>query len=317
MNTILKILGLLLIFGLVLSSCANDDESGNGGVTPPVEPPETGTFTSNISVDGLDREYILYVPASYDHETATPLVFNFHGYTSNATEQMFYGDFRTLADAEGFIIVHPQGTIDSQGNPHFNVGWGSSTVNDVNFAEALIDEIAAEYNINAERIYSTGMSNGGFMSYELACQLSGRIAAIASVTGSMSPNQFSTCAPSRAVPVLQIHGTEDGTVGYDGTTFISESIPNVVNYWVTHNSCDTDADLMVITDIDTNDGSTVEHFVYDNGTNEVNVELFKVTGGGHTWPGAAINVGVTNKDINATQEIWDFFSRYDINGKIQ
>jgi len=141
------------------------------------------TISDSISHDGMTREYILYVPANYTGTEEVPLLFNFHGYTSNATEQMWYGDFRSIADTAGFIIIHPEGTEDGTGTTHFNVGWGGSTVDDVSFTEALIDSISAEYTINQDRIYSTGMSNGGFMSFKLACELSDRIAGIASVTG--------------------------------------------------------------------------------------------------------------------------------------
>lgn len=143
------------------------------------------TITDSIVHDGLTREYILYVPANYTGTSAVPLLFNFHGYTSNANDQMWYGDFRPIADTAGFIIIHPQGTLDGTGTTHFNVGWGGSTVDDVDFTSALIDSISAQYNINQDRVYSTGMSNGGFMSFKLACELSDRIAGIASVTGSI------------------------------------------------------------------------------------------------------------------------------------
>src|SRR5258706_3847373 len=138
------------------------------------------TINGTIMHDGLQRDYILYVPASYVPGTPAPLVLNFHGYTSNAFEQMFYGDFRPIADTAGFLIVHPNGTVDQLGNQHWNVGWGTSTVDDVGFTNALIDSLSAQYDINQDRVYSTGMSNGGFMSYKLACDLSNRIAAIAS-----------------------------------------------------------------------------------------------------------------------------------------
>ncbi|MEL6972721.1 MAG: PHB depolymerase family esterase, partial [Bacteroidota bacterium] len=143
-------------------------------------------INSSIQFDDLERTYLLYVPPSYTGDESVPLVLNFHGYTSNSGEQFFYSDFRAVADLNNFLVVHPQGTQDSEGNTHWNVGWGGSTVDDVGFTAALIDSLAAEYNINPERIYSTGMSNGGFMSYQLACELSDRIAAIASVTGTMN-----------------------------------------------------------------------------------------------------------------------------------
>jgi hypothetical protein len=157
-------------------------------------------------------------------------VLNFHGYTSNDFEQMWYGDFRPIADTAGFLVVHPMGTVDLVGNTHWNVGWGLSTVDDIGFTSALIDSLAAQYNINQDRIYSTGMSNGGFMSYQLACELSDRIAAIASVTGSFNVNQLTTCHPDHQMPVMEIHGTADPTVPYDGNALFAP-IPSVVNFW--------------------------------------------------------------------------------------
>jgi polyhydroxybutyrate depolymerase len=273
------------------------------------------TITATITHDGLQREYILYVPANYTGSAAVPLVFNFHGYTSNATEQMWYGDFRAIADTAGFIIVHPNGMLDGNGTTHFNVGWGGSTVDDVGFSAALLDSISADYNINADRVYSTGMSNGGFMSYHLACQLSDRIAAIASVTGSMSPVTYNACNPQHPTPILEIHGTADGTVPYTGASF-SKPVSNVLNYWVNYNNSNSTPTVINIPDINTSDGSTVDHMIYYGGDNDVTVEHFKITGGGHTWSGSAFGGAGTNYDIDASVEVWKFFSKYDINGLI-
>jgi polyhydroxybutyrate depolymerase len=273
------------------------------------------TITGSFIHDGIQRDYILYVPASYVAGTQAPLVLNFHGYTSNAFEQMFYGDFRPIADTAGFLVVHPNGTVDQIGNQHWNVGWGTSTVDDVGFTNALIDTLSAHYDINQDRIYSTGMSNGGFMSYKLACDLSNRIAAIASVTGSMNTGQPATCNPQHPMPVMEVHGTADPTVAYDGTLFFV-SIPNVLAYWVNFNSCDTPPVINSIPDIDPTDGCTAEHQLFSNGTNGVEVEHYKIIGGVHAWPGTAFGGAGTNQDINASKEIWRFFSKYDIHGLI-
>ena len=136
------------------------------------------TINGTIVHNGILRSYILYVPAIYSSSTAVPLLFNFHGYTSNASQQLVYGDFRPIADTANMIIVHPEGTLDVNGNTHFNVGWGGSAADDVGFTEALIDSISSTYSIDQSRIYAAGMSNGGFMSLLLACTLSERIAAV-------------------------------------------------------------------------------------------------------------------------------------------
>ncbi len=273
------------------------------------------TIVDTVTHAGLDRQYIIYVPGSYTPGTPAPLVLNFHGYGSNALEQMFYGDFRPIADTAGFLIVHPQGTLDLIGGTHWNVGWDASSVDDVGFTIALIDSLSAMYNIDPERIYSTGMSNGGFFSYKLACELSERIAAIASVTGSMNVNQTATCDPEHPMPVMEIHGTADGTVQYEGT-FLFASIESVLEYWVGFNDCDATPIVEQLADTDPNDGCTVEHQRYPNGTLGVEVEHYKIINGGHTWPGAAFIIGVTNQDMGASKEIWRFFSKYDINGLI-
>ena len=273
------------------------------------------TIYDSITVGGLHREYILYVPASYSPGTSAPLVLNFHGYTSNAFEQMFYGDFRPIADTAGFLVVHPMGTLDIVGNPHWNVGWGTSTVNDVEFTSALIDSLSAQYNINQDRIYSTGMSNGGFMSYRLACELSDRIAAIASVTGDFNVNTAASCHPQHQMPVMEIHGTADETVPYNGNILFNP-IPTTVNYWVTYNSCVTPPVITSLPDINQADGCTAEHQVYANGTNGAEVEHYKIIGGVHAWPGSAFGGVGTNQDMDASKEIWRFFSKYDIHGLI-
>ena len=265
--------------------------------------------------DGLTRSYTLYVPASYTPGTPAPVVLNFHGYTSTAFEQFYYGDFRAIADTAGFLIVVPMGTLDATGTTYWNSGWGG-TVDDIGFTSALIDEVAATYSVNLDRVYSTGMSNGGFMSYTLACSLSNRIAAIASVTGSMNVGQDQTCNAVHPTPVMEIHGTADLTVPYDGGTFM-EAIPNVLSYWINFNNCNATPVVTDVPNTNLTDGCTAVHYLYSGGTNGVDVEHYKIIDGGHTWPGSIFTVGVTNNDFNASKKIWQFFMQYDINGRIQ
>ena len=273
------------------------------------------TINDTIVHDGLNRSFILYVPEIYSGDEV-PLVINLHGYTSNAFEQMFYGDFRSIADTANFLVVHPMGTDDPSGNPYWNAEFGG-TVDDIGFLEALIDSLAVDYNINLERVYSTGMSNGGFMSYTLACNLSNRIAAIASVTGTMLNSQLNTCSPQHPMPVMEFHGTADAVVPYDGN-IIWASTPEVMEYWTGYNSCNTTPVVTALPDMDPEDGCTVELYEYNNGNNGSKVAHYKVIGGGHTWPGSIINTGNgnTNHDIDASAEIWDFFRQYDLNGLI-
>lgn len=269
------------------------------------------SFTGSFMHGGLLRTYNVYVPASYSPGTAVPLVLCFHGYTSTAATIEWYSGFNAIADTAGFIAVYPQGSLFG-GNTHWNVGgWTiGSLVDDVAFTDALLDTMSAGYTIDQDRIYSTGMSNGGYMSFLLACQLSDRIAAVASVTGSMTPETYNACNPQHPTPVLQIHGNQDGTVPYNGDTW-TRSIDDVLAYWVGQNNTDATPTTTAVPDINQGDGSTAEHIVYANGTNCTNVEHFKITGGDHDWPGAWGNM-----DIDASSEVWNFFRSYDINGLI-
>lgn len=269
------------------------------------------TVSSSFEYDGAEREYKLYIPDIHDGSQPAPLVFNLHGYGSNNLEQEVYGDFRSIADTANFIIVHPMGLTDDLGSTHWNT-FGTSSVDDVGFLSALIDTIYANYNIDGNRIYSTGMSNGGFMSYKLACLLSGRIAAIASVTGSMTPDEFDACITNHPMPVMEIHGTADGTVPYEGNLFFMSS-EDIVNHWVAFNECDSEPIVTEIPDTDPDDGCTATHFVYENGLLGSSVELYRINDGEHTWPGSTYGGVGTNNDFNASEEIWRFFSKYTLN----
>jgi polyhydroxybutyrate depolymerase len=274
------------------------------------------TINGSITHGGIQRTYILYVPAGYSATNPAPLVLNFHGLTSNASAQMFYGEFRPIADTAGFLLVAPQGTINPQGDTYWNAGFGG-VVDDVSFTEALIDSLSATYNINQEMVYSTGMSNGGYMSYYLACNLSNRIAAIASVTGAMTKGLPTACNAQHPTPVMEIHGDADVTVPYTGN-FVSESTQAGLDYWINYNNANTTPNVTTLANISTTDNSSVEHYIYTRGDSCVEVEHYKILNGGHTWPGAPVNTGSgnTNHDIEASLLIWEFFLKYDINGKI-
>lgn len=260
---------------------------------------------------GINRTYRLYIPAAYHSSVPVPLLFNLHGYGSNNLQQEFYADFRPVADTAGFIVAHPNGTPDFTNTLSWNT-FNHTMVDDAGFLSALIDTIASHYSIDPQRIYSTGMSNGGFMSYDLACFLSTRIAAVASVTGSMIWPRLSTCNALHPLPVMQIHGTADATVPYQGNSLFAH-IDTVVNYWVQHNNCLTEPQIIPVPDINTDDGCTAVRHIYTGGDAGTTVEFFKVLGGGHSWPGAPLNINITNMDFSATNEIWRFLSQYKLN----
>jgi len=265
------------------------------------------TITDSIKSNNIFRKFRLYVPNSYTGQ-AVPLVFNLHGYTSNATQQQAYSNFMPIADTAKFIMVLPEGT-NPTGPQYWNAGFGPGA-NDVLYMNDLIDSLDLIYNIDLNSVYSCGMSNGGIMSYYLACNLPNRFAAIASVTGSMLNNWF-TCAPNRPFPVMQIHGTNDATVPYNGDATFA-NIDSVVKKWRKFNNCIATPSITNVPDINTSDGATAINYKYTGGTNGAEVELYKVVNGAHTWPGA-FPIGVTCQDFNASVEIWRFFRKYKLN----
>ena len=265
---------------------------------------------------GLDRYYYIQL-AHPEAEGLSSVLFNLHGYGSNALEQMYYTNFNNLANTKenNFILIHPQGaplnTVLTSSSSHWNSGgWTiGSTVDDVDFIDTIIKLVSQKYNLNQDRIYSTGMSNGGFMSYHLACNLSSKIAAIASVTGSMSKETYEDCNPTHSTSILQVHGTIDATVPFEGNSALGmRSINDVMDYWKLYDACDIEP-ISIITDYFDIEIS-VQHDAYLNCLNDVQVELYKIEGMGHRWP---------NKQrygISATEKIWEFINLYDINGKI-
>jgi len=270
----------------------------------------TAQVSGSFYFEGLNRDYLTYVPASIASGTPAPLVFVLHGFTQTAQGVMQYSNFNEVAESEGFIVVYPNGV-----NLSWNVGFSSSGVNDVGFLNALIDTLDNKYPVNLDRVYACGMSNGGFMSYLLACELGHRITAIASVAGSMTSFNFNDCHPKRAVPVMEIHGTSDLIVNYNGATGI-KSIAEVIAYWVAQNGCPSQPQVTMLPDLE-NEGSRIERMTYEPCANNGEVTLLKVINGGHTWPGSSDSgFGNTNRDIHASREIWNFFNQFNLSGII-
>jgi polyhydroxybutyrate depolymerase len=267
------------------------------------------TTVHGLVFEGLVRSYRVHVPPTYNGATAVPLVFNLHGYTSNAFQQEFYSGMNLVADTANFIVCYPDG-LNNEWNSGFTIPYYGG-VNDVGFISVLIDSLQAAYNIDPARVYSCGMSNGGFMSYRLACDLEQRIAAIASVTGSMTVIQLNNCQATRPVPVLEIHGTNDLTVPYT-TTSLSMGIDSVLRYWRGVNACPNPVVYDTLPDINVGDQSTVTSQWSSGCQGGTEVAHFKIANGSHTWAGASFPLTglVTNQDIDASVEIWKFFSRF-------
>ncbi len=269
------------------------------------------TVVDSIFTGGMYRSYRLYIPAVFTGLTPRPLILDFHGYTSNATYEQMYSNFAPVADTANFLVVYPQGTF-LNGQTYWNAGISNTDVNDVQFILDLIGVLENNYAIDHNKVYSCGLSNGGFMSHTLGCELNNKIAAIASVAGSMFYSQYNNCWTNRAVPVMQIGGTADAIVPYNGTATMLP-IDSVIKYWAFKDNCNPTPQIDTVPDINTTDGCTAVHYTFSTGTAGSTCELYKVLGGGHTWPGSPYVLGVTNQDFNASLQMWMFFRKYKLN----
>ncbi|MBT6808814.1 MAG: hypothetical protein HOA52_04940 [Flavobacteriales bacterium] len=271
------------------------------------------TLKKSVIHDSLERKFIIHLPKKFDKSKSLPLVLCFHGYTSSAEIIMSYSDFNKTSDEFNFIVVYPQGLKEKNtGKTHWNVGgWTKdSKVDDVGFVENLIDYLIVNYNINEKQIYSTGFSNGGYMSFLLACELSNRITAIASISGSMTPETLKQCAPERHVPILQVHGEDDNVVPYKGSKKWTLSINNVMNYWIKFNKCNEESIIKKYPDRVKSDSSFCILYKYIN-SDGIETNHIKVINGDHDWP------GINNEfNINQNSETKTFFTKYDIRGNL-
>ena len=269
--------------------------------------------------DGQNRSFIIYIPSSYDGSTKVPVMFNFHGGGGTSSGFIFTNDMRPIADTANFLAIYPQAAVDPTDGSNSWLHKTPTTHNDVNFIEAIIDTLSNDYNIDNDRVYACGYSEGGLFSYELGCRLNNRIASFASVSGSMLTesyrlnNGFGSCSPIHPTAVLLIPGTSDGSFHsmYNGFQPYYLSVNEITTYWANHNNTAINPTVTAVPNSNTSDGSTVEKRIWENGDNCVSVQELKVINGGHDWPGS-----FGNMDINASQEIWKFVSKYDINGLI-
>ena len=327
---------------VVLAGCRGGDDgptrdaaaapAADAATCDPARTTDAGPVPRTVTVGGLEREYVVHLPPGYDGAEPAPLVVNLHGFGGDIAGQDTATDLPDAAGDRGYIVVTPQGApLDVPDDSpaaasaagfegvafwnFFGSDPGEVTVNgvtvpladlatdDVGFIDALLDALTDEYCIDADRVFSTGMSNGAGMSTTLACELGGRFAAIAPVAG---VNLSGACPGDDPVSVLAIHGDADAIAGYDGSSLMgfdlgNPSVPDRMEAWASFDGCDLDPAVD-----DSTQGLTVTRWTgCDDGTE---VELRTLAGWGHDWPRAAAPTqpGV----IDATEVILDFFDAH-------
>ncbi|MCL4215683.1 MAG: prolyl oligopeptidase family serine peptidase [Candidatus Hydrogenedentes bacterium] len=293
------------IFRISLPCMAHGTEAGT-----------TGTSEHTLGVGELTRSYFVHIPPNLDPAVPSPLVLVLHGGASNARNGMKISGFEAKADAEKFIAVFPSGTGGLKLLRTWNAGTccgpaSDNNVDDVGFIRMLIEHLKAQMNIDPQRIYVAGFSNGGMMVYRLLCEMPEAFAAAAVLSGVIHVEE---CIPSEPVPLVVFHGTADELVPYaggkpkltiPGYERIDPSFEFTVSTWAKLNRC--------VTPPTAERNGAVIHEIYSAREDGAPVEVYTIQGGKHAWPGGQKEWFFAPKpadEINATDVIWDFFKRF-------
>lgn len=279
----------------------------------------------------LPRSWLLYVPTTYDDSTPTPVVVNLHGRFANAFSQANASDFNTIAEREGIIVVYPN-ALNSDLDPtqtEWNYGRDIPTYtpppqNDEQFIADLLDDIDDVLNIDRNRLYLTGLSNGGIMTQRMACTARDTFAAFAPVAATAPFGLTTICDGTAPAPILFYNGTEDpmwaGQQVEDNlgrTYYVIAPMDATAAFWASHNDCNTTFEAANLPSTDPD--SSIRLMAFDDCPNDAAVVIFAVLGGGHVWPGVRdyeTQLGEVNMDYNTSEVIWAFFSQYTLEGRV-
>ena len=304
----------------------------------------TAGETDRYRIDhgGSSRSFTVYVPESYSPESQSPVVLNLHGTRGTSRGQAAISRMNEVADQEGFLVVYPQAVMSTSSGVRWNHLQLPDQVNDVSFIGAVLDQVEEDFNVDVSRVYSTGFSNGASMTHVLANAYPNRLAAVAPVAGSIAIRDragrngpidpVTSPRTSRPMPISFVHGTQDFLARFEGgaspvTGDLYPAVDDVISGWLSNNNCQTEPTISRLEDIVTTDRSTVElhrflgceEYQTSTGPVEAEVILFKSIGGNHQWPGGASPSPLDNAllqprndDINASREIWSFFSRHSL-----
>lgn len=278
---------------------------------------------------GSPRGYVLYVPPSYDPAQPTPVVMALHGRPGTAAGMAYLLDLNRVAAEQGFIAVYPDGSlvVPGQRGREWNYtrdapGYDAYRVDDVAFLNTVIDDLDVDLNIDRQRLYATGFSNGGFMTQRLACDAAGTFAAFAEVGSGLFPYFVDVCEDKPPVPILIMHGTKDDSVPWEGSSVgenvLFYSIPDTFIFWALHDGCDPkDIDYTAIPPQNPAPQTTAHRYLLDSCADGTQVLYYVIEGGGHYLPGVPERLSpdvaaLINTDIHAGEVIWEFFSQFTL-----
>jgi polyhydroxybutyrate depolymerase len=309
-------IGTYLLILFIILSCKKD----LANIPQPDKPSEQ--ITINLTIDGNARSFIVYLPTGYNNAGKLPMIFSIHGGSGTPDGMIRIANFIPIAERDKIILVYPSG-VQKNWNDGRPTTPNQLGINDISFFSQVCDYMISKYSVDPTKIYATGISNGGFMSSRLGCELSNKIAAIAVVAATIEATSISpNCNPLNAVPAMYIHGTNDPLVpiiggvmtagGTAGGTILSHT--DAIDKWVNINKCKPIPSITDLPDI-ANDGTTIQQKVYSSGANGTEVVSYVITNGGHTWPQgyqylSEFVIGKTSQDMNACEVIWTFFKRF-------
>jgi len=286
---------------------------------------EAGWTARTLVSGGQDRCYYVYAPPAYDFAEPAPVVISFHGFLSNPESQALITGWHKLAAQEDFLVIYPQGKKFPQ---RWNAGatWGDSDVDDVQFFRDMLDDLSLVAAVDRSRVYINGFSNGGGMTVRIGCEAADLLAAMGTVAGAVV--SMDECNPSRPVPAMAFHGTADPIVPYEGGQMRGWLLRRASRFanapkhfvgaedwvatWAGGNGCDLTPEIIP----QQGDASGVRYVGCDD---DAAVVFFAIDRGGHAWPGGwpIPGVGKTSQDIDATEELWEFFQKYRLEGQPQ
>jgi len=298
-NTLLSLAAVVAAASLVAASPANAPVSG--GVTPQhgvcASAPRRGNLYVQMAIAGAPRSAIVHVPKVAKTGQPLPVVLAFHGAGGTGGFMAGYSGLEALSDTQGFVSVFP-----SAARPHRR--WVLADEDpggpaDIQFVEQLLDRVEAMTCVDAARIYATGVSNGGGMAARVGCELSSRVAAIAPVAGGYST--LDSCRPDHHLSVLEIHGTADKVVPYQGRPPDGRgSVPGFLAQWRGFDGCAANPQQHRF-------GPATELYLWSPCADGTQVEHLKIYGGGHAWPGATPADVAPTAPISAASAVWSFF----------
>ncbi len=278
------------------------------------------TKECEIIIDGTKRTYLLHLPETGTLIYNLPLVIVLHGHGGTGKQIMKESEFNKLSDKDRFIVAYPDGLHKAWNDGRNNKEKGKMG-NDIKFISQLINTIQKQYYIDTNRVFATGISNGGFFSFYLAYKLSKKFLAIAPVCANIIKNLKYKYNPNEPVSLMLINGTEDPLVKYYGGKIgfkfgksrgTSISTNETISIFIKNNKCSEKPKTEEIPDKTEDDECYATKYIYSDGVKNTEVVLIKITNGGHTWPGGSqylpkILIGNTCKDFKGAEVIWNFF----------